>query len=220
MKRPKPTINLILEMLVRDEKLLKKTYRGLHEVSLSKVYPSLNLDEAVAFAAISWGDRWREINQYAAQIDQMELYAIVNSTMGRGMAALNSSKRISEESRGLYEKINPFKGDLKQRLENVSDQDQTALREDLKQRTKYYASEGQYMMGHARKNADAEGKELEVMRFLPVYLRSANPESIKRGYATQIARMLSRYPRTFEPMKMKTVAEQAKVDKPRQLSLL
>lgn len=217
-KRPVPTVNLVLEMLGRDEKLLKKTYRGLSEASLDKIYPNLNLDEAIAFAAISWGDRWRDIVQYAEQVNQMELYAIFNSTMSRGMAALNSAKNISEGNKSLYDRLNPFEGNLRERLERVSEQDEAALREVLKQTTKFYASEGQYQSGHARSNADKEGRELEIMTFLPVYLKNASPETTKKGYATEIARMLRNYPRAFEPIK--TTAELVKVNKPEQLPLL
>lgn len=216
--RPTPTINLVLEMLGRDEKLLKKTYRGLNEVSLSRIYPNLSLDEAIAFAAISWGDRWRDINQYASQVDEIGLYAVFNSAMGRGMAALNAAKNIHEKHKGLYERLNPFEGNLRERLERVLEQDEARLREVLKQPTKFYASEGQYQSGHARSNADKEGKQLLVMSFLPVYLKNSSPETIKKGYATEIAGMLRNYPRVFEPIK--TTAEPVKVNKPEQLPLL
>ena len=215
--RPTPTINLVLEMLGRDEKLLKKTYRGLNEAPLSKIYPNLNLDEAIAFAAISWGDRWRDINQYASQVDEMGLYAVFNSAMGRGMAALNAAKSIPEEHKGLYERLKPFDGHLRERLERVLEQDEAALREALKQPTKFYASEGQYNSGHARANADKEGKQLLVMSFLPVYLKNASPETIKKSYATEIAKMFKGYPRVFEPIE--SVVEPAKGDGPKQLTL-
>ena len=201
-KRPAPTINLILEMLGEDSKLLKKTYKGLNEVSLRGLYPNLNLDEAIAFAAISWGDRWRDIRQYSKEVDQMDLYAIVNRAMGRGMAALNGAKKISEKNRSIYDRLNPFQGGLRERLERVPEQDEAVLREAIKQPAKYYASEGQYMAGHARRNADEEGRQLVVMQFLPVYLKNANPVTVNMRYATEIARMFRTYTTvTAEPAK-------------------
>lgn len=214
--RPTPTIRLILGLIGGDEKLLKKVYRGLNETSLNGIYSNLNLDEALAFAGISWGERWRDINQYATQTGQMELYGIINSTMGRGMAALNSAKKIPEEDRELYSKLNPFEGNLKERLERVSEQDEAALRDALRQPAKFYASEGQYQSGHARSNAESEGRELVVMGFLPVYLGKANPETVKKGYATEIARMVKAYPRAFEPF----MAVPVKIERPKQLQLL
>ena len=77
MERPKPTRNLILNECGNDQTLISSLHHGLRETSaLNTIYPFLNFDDLVVFAASSWKTREQKDLYFAHLATNAGIYAI------------------------------------------------------------------------------------------------------------------------------------------------
>jgi hypothetical protein len=197
MERPIPTERLILELTGSNEGLVSAAYKGLRETSLREFYPYLDLDEVIAFEAASWGKRHNEPDTFPVEIAVSDIYKIFNGIYKDGMPWLNRYKNISEELKPLHRQANPFKGkNLRERLESVDLQAVENLKEMLQEEVKEYVFEKDYHNAKMRQGGENYG--IEIMRFQPF---SSETGGIVINFAKEIAKILSYYPREYEPPK-------------------
>ncbi len=175
MKRPVPTIELILAMTGSKRTLVSTTHHGLYEVPLSDLYTDLNLGEIIAFAAGSWKIRKGGINSFAEFVKSATTYEIFTHVYKIGFPWLNGNKHIPEELRELYEQLNPYRGrNLEARLDRVKPEAVQTLKEKLQGPVGKYPS----------KKADEYAAEVAEM--ISMYLREYEPlTAVKPPFSRQ-----------------------------------
>jgi len=188
--RPNPTLKLIVELAGANNDLLGCVHHGLAEVPLNQVYPHLDLDEALAFAASSWRTRDRDIGRFSPFVQAADLYGIFRDVYAIGMPWLNKHKRISGDMKARYDRLNPFQGeDLAARLEMIDEQASASLRHDLQSPVMNWVFECHYH--DAKKKQGGDNHNIQVMGFQNFYPAT---EKIGPAYAAEIGRILARYP--------------------------
>jgi len=199
-ERPEIPKRIILAMTRKREDFLSDTHHGAVESPLSKFYPFLNLDEVVAFEAQSWrirGELPTLIEKYAESND---IYSVFNFVFGEGggMKRLNATKKIDETDKLLYDSLNPFKGSLRDRVEQAPSIAKEELRTALQRPVRRYKSESKvYAMHRDRSRPDVSN--VVALTFLP-YTFKGKTQQIINGYANKIAELLSAYPRGYTPL--------------------
>lgn len=206
MKRPKPTEQLIVETCGENLTLISSLHHGLYEVSLARVYPHLDFDEAIAFAASSWKER--EKNPAYAHIVKVEdTYEIFNQVLLAGIPWLRKYREMSAQLQPRLAGLNPYKGrDLGGRLARLDLAAVEALRSDLARPVKTYVFECQHDDTKRSRGGD---RDIVVMGF-----QNAYPPTKKKGhgvyerqfrgmigrFGAEIAKMFSKYPQEFDPL--------------------
>ena len=200
MERPKPTKQLMIELTGGNQGLLSSIYNGLYETPLNEFYPHLDLDEAIAFAASSW--KSREQNTYAFQkaINSNNIYNIFKEVYKIGFPWLNTYKNISEGLTQKHNKLNPFKKqNLEERLNQIPQTAVEKLKQELQEGVNEYVFECNYQN---RKRARwGDNYKLKILGFQSVYPKKGK---IVPAYASQIAKMLSRYDSSYNSFEEKT----------------
>lgn len=199
MKRPQPTKKFVMELTSGKNgrsNLVRAVHHGLYETPLGGLYSDLNSDEVIAFAGASWQLRDEDLRSFAAFVRSSDIYDIFNKVNQDGFPQLNGNKRISEEQRDLYGKLNPYKGrTLRERLERVDPEAVGNLVDRLQQDTNHYITHGQL---NSPRTARTEGsKDRVTMDFLPTHPKKGQTV---QHYAAEVARMLSSYPQGYEPL--------------------
>lgn len=199
MKRPKPTKQLMSELCGDNQGLISGVHHGLYETpSLSRVYPNLNLDELVAFTASSWGSRSKN-TFYDSNL--MSVYELFCEVFAIGFPWLNKHKHISPTLRQKYEALNPFKVNLKKRLERVDPKAISLLRRELQAKVNEYVFDCQYTQ--RKQLRDGDNHKLIVMNFQNAYPKSGR---IVPAYASEVVRIISSYPSEYEPLDEKATS--------------
>lgn len=205
-QRPTSTKNLILATLGENHLLTEYTHHGLAELDLGKVYPALDLDEALLFAASSWAARRDQ--HYRQRVQHMTLPEIFNHTYSQRVVLpipgrtitydnayqwMNSKKQISCADARIQDKssrCNPHTEKLEARLRQVGDRDVRALKERLGRPRKEWIFGCDYERRKRALNFDTTN--LEIMDFQTEYPRKGK---IVGRYATEINKIIRSYPR-------------------------
>jgi hypothetical protein len=189
-ERPKPTKQLMLDVTGGNQDLISCIHHGLYESSLRNIYPLLDFDELIAFAASSWRSRERNYSQFAGFVKDADLYNIFARVYSIGMPWVNKHKNISDKLKEKHEKVNPFSGrNLRSRLNKASLDDILLLKRSLKEPVNEYVFECQY---HGAKMArGGDNHRLEIMRFQNVFPKSGK---IVPAFASETAKIISAYP--------------------------
>lgn len=212
-RRKLPTRQLLLELCGSNSDLLGSTHHGLYETpSLRNVYPFLDLDELVAFAASSWRSREKNPN-FKHHVEHDTLYDLFSHVYQIGFAWLNKNRRISQYRQNLYEELNPFNGrDIKARLSSVQEQLDEKLRCELARPVHDYVFECQYQEMKALHGGD--NSNIEIMEFQAVYPKR---ENIASAYAAEVSSMVRSFPTEYHKLQQEPVP--LSKPKPERLSL-
>ena|SRR3989344_4623834 len=186
-KRPKPTRLLIQELTGDDRTLVESLHHGLDEcTSLSTIYINLDLDELVAFAAST--RKGREKGDYDPS---MNLHEAFGHAFRIGLPWLRKNRRITEATRSLYERLNPYQGkDLADRLTRIDSADAATLMAELARPTANYIFECQQGEAYRR----TPGREVRVMNFQNYYPKSGR---IVPAFINEISKVIGTYPREY-----------------------
>ena len=194
-ERPLPTKQLIIDVcdgksIPGGQGLIASTHHGLAEVSLGDVYPFLDFDEAIAFAASSWKSRDNDPS-FRVGVSSQDIYDLFTQVYEIGFPWLNKHKQVSEKLQDKHRRLNPFEGrDLQDRLRAVPKDVVEALVGKLQRRTKEYVFGCNY--GRAKRARGGENYGLSIMNFQPVYPRKGK---IIPAFASEIGRQFKRYPK-------------------------
>ncbi len=195
--RPKPTVQLIQEIVGGDRGLIESFHHGLVETpSLKEIYPVLDFDELVAFAASFWKSRLpgNRSGHFSYAVHEGEIYDLFNEVYRIGMPWLNKHKLVSDAQRELHRSVNPFGGRaLKERLGSVGKEEDFKLRQDLCGETQEYVFECQYRNRKMARGGDNKG--LVVMGFQNAYPKRGR---IVPAFASEIGRIMNGYPTEFK----------------------
>lgn len=208
--RPVPTQQLLLERCGEDQGLLGSIHHGLYEASLSRLYPHLDLDEVLAFAAASW--LLRNYPGSTMYLDpELGVYELFRKTFNTELYVdgvrtsrnyqnvfqwLHSYRNMPSELKSKHEKHNPFGGkNLRARLERSNPEAVQKLRFQLQEDPNKYIFEGQH--DDEKRRRDGDGHKLVVMAFQPVFPKRG---VIVPAYAAEVVRTLKSYPREFTPL--------------------
>lgn len=194
VKRVRPPSTLIAELCGNRQRLIERVHHGLAEVSLGSFYPNLNLDETIAFAAGSHWLREDESTMFSHYIDNHDIYEIFSHIFKRGFPWLNNYKNIPEEKKSKHNKLNPFNGRLRKRLERVDAESTGQLKGQLQGNVSEWVFEIQYK---SRVKEKGNNIGIRSMGFQNVYPARGR---IVPAYALEIARIIDRYPKNYEPL--------------------
>lgn len=210
VERPKSTARIIEEVTGRNQGLISSLHHGLYETPLNGVYPYLDFNETVAFAANSWKSRNTSIKDMGQLVSQNDLYEIFSEVFRIGMPWLNKYKAITLDSMQKYTALNPFEGkNLKERLAAVPSSAVEILKKRLCEDVNEYVFHCQYQQ---RKNIrGGDNYKLEIMNFQNVYPKSGK---IVPAFASEIARIFSTYPRTYNNLQTNQLIEPATPELP------
>jgi len=200
LKRPKPPSTLIMEICRNSQPLIECAHHGLAEVSLRDFYPYLNLDEVIAFAAASFSYREKEPWIISNVVDN-DIYDVFSRIFKKGFPWLNKNRRISDNKKAKYEKLNPFNGRLRERLEKVGPEAIGKLKGLLSGRVNEWLFPIQYCE-EVRKRRSNTG--LKNMNFQNVYPKRGR---IVPAYALKIADIIGKYPQNYELLPEATQAD-------------
>lgn len=217
MKRPKPTKQLIYEFCGGREFLLRYCHHGLADIPLTDFYPHLNFNEVIAFSIASWLRReQRPSSSFAHFVKSATPYEIFIEVYRDKLVVpqrrggykkynnvfhlLNFCRNLPPRLEPLYRELNPFgqKKTLKERLERVSPLAIETLKEGLQKGITDYVFECEY--DQRKRERDGDNYKLEVMNFQTVYPRKGR---VAPNYAAEIARFISSYPQSYEPLEQK-----------------
>ena len=188
-KRPGPTGPLIEDICGSNQGLIGAVHHGLHECpALKGFYPSLDLDELLAFAAGSWDMRKYDSGAFL----QPSIYGCFSEVYGAGMPWLNRHKAVAQRRARLHQKLNPFSGkrNLRERLELVPKNTVDTLKEQLAAHTLEYLFEVEYHETKQARGGNTRG--LVAMSFQNYYPKAGK---IVPAFAQEIRRILAAYPR-------------------------
>lgn len=206
MERPKPTKKIILGLVGHNSFLAEAVHHGLADVPIGSIYPYLNLDEAVAFAAAS--RKFMESNPRLVGLTvrgSLNLHSLFSEICNRriditfngktwsysnAFSWINSRKVVSASSEDTYERLNPYRRNLRERLGAVPTNVVEELEKRLVEPVNEYVFECRY---HKVKMArDGDNHRLVVMDFQTVFPKRG---SVVPNYAAEISRIISGYPR-------------------------
>lgn len=216
--RPKPTRELICAITGGNKTYLSWVHHGLYETPLGAIYPFLNLDELIVFAGVSWRardcDREQKLNGKIA-CERLPDYfnEVVSASRNRfyqkfGMSIDDIPGRIPIHMEPRYDALNPFKGDLKERLEHVGEREAIALKEALLKQTLIHVFEDQYFAIKRQirraydigSDVDVDPERLKIMGFQICRKRKRTDEKIVQAYVNEINRIIGNYPReSYDP---------------------
>jgi len=193
MQRPKPTKQLLIELCGNNQRLISSLHHGLYETPLHDFYPHLNLDDLAVFAASSWKMRSEDFGSFASSLESEDIYSVFKRVNEFGFPWLMQYRRISDSLRTKHERLNPYKGNnLRARLGRVKPDSVQKLKQALAKETRIYLSnEGDYHLLARYGNSD----KYVLMHFM----RSSQKKGqVIPAYASEIAKLLSRYPVEYE----------------------
>lgn len=194
-QRATPNKGLILEICGGNPWFISDVHHGLCETPLQDFYPHLNLDELLVFEAGSWNLRSNQDTEFRRMVETGRIYDLFNIANREGFPVLNAVKKLQRWKKK-HEQLNPFKGrNLREKLEGIDSAAIKELIEGLKQPAKTYVFECQYHDAKMAKGGDNYG--IEIMRFQSVYPKKGN---IVPAFASEIARLLGKYPIHYEPI--------------------
>ena len=180
MERHVPSKKILGELAGNDIRVVRYIHHGLSETHLEKVYPLLNLNETLGFAAVSWSRRLANPNAFTF-ITPQNIPESLLEPFGAGFRYLNKESSLREENATM----NPHKDDLIARLETIPLEVRESLIRNLRNRVKRY--EGEYHR--------TESPEVEVVSPFPRPARRVmTNEEIISNYLTVVHKILSRYP--------------------------
>ncbi len=197
-KRLKPSAPLIIEECSGKSGqawLIESLHHGLEETPvLKEFYPHLDFDELVAFASSSWKRRKEKYNSFFRFLESSpSVYQIFSEIYSTGFAKLNYNKQISSTQQAKHQKLNPFHGrDLEERLNEVALEAVEKLIHQLQQEPCEYVFDIQYSQRKAMLGMN--DYKLRRMPFHNVYPKGIR---IVPGYAAEIGRIMSEYPREY-----------------------
>jgi hypothetical protein len=196
--RSRPTKKMLLELTGGNQTLIGSAHHGLFETSLKEIYPYLDLDEAIAFAASSWQSRDRDIKGFRKTLDNVGLFEGIYDVFGDvfkiGMPWVKKHKNIPEEMKEKHKKLNPYGGkDLRDRLEAVENGAIPRLVDKLREETNTYVFECNYM--EEKMARGGTNYKLEPMHFQNAYPKKGVNTV---NYAAEVARMIKRYPAVYD----------------------
>lgn len=184
MDRPKPDTRLIYRETGGNGFLLRDLHHGLVEVSLTAIYPCLNLDEVILFGTGSWELRGEA--GFRNELTTRNLYSIFSEAQRRTSKWLSASRRTERNSQ-----LNPFdSSDLERRLRQVLPQDIENLKKALAKERRTY------LFGCDANREKRRDPKFVVMDFQGRYPKKGN--IVPTAYATEISRLLTTYPTTYE----------------------
>jgi len=196
MPRPKPTKQLLIDLVNGYQRNIEKLHHGLYECPLTYFYGNLNFHEALAFAAGSF--KLREEKKLKEDfIKNADIYEIFKLANKKGYPLTNHSNSIAQKSslKKRFEGLNPFEGNtFRDRLYNVPKEDSDLLKERLEKRVNKYVFDCQFDSERIKMNKlfNNEGfNELVNLWFQQKYPKRGK---IVPAYASQIAKMISGYP--------------------------
>ena len=209
-KRPKPAVILMYVCGTEvSSSLIESTHHGLYETaSLRRVYPYLNLDELIAFAAASWEIRKTELDSFKAVLDQAEsAYDIFQYVYSRPICREFGKEKaeyadvfewmkknktpIPARLKQRHEQLNPFKEkDLSKRLAKVSGGTVEILARELQETVNEYA----YRFEYFGKLIERGDNKLVLMTFQSDFPKITK---IVPNFIKEVARMLSTYSRDY-----------------------
>ncbi len=224
LHRPSPTKRVTLAVCGGDNALLNSAYKGLYETPLASLYPLLNFDELLVFEAASWKKREEDLNAFSKYAASHSLYDTFRSVFFDGFNWLSRKKdttSLSEPQKSIYLQLNPYQGNLEERLAKVSPNDAYLLREQLAAPVKQHVFEGQY--SRLKRIQKGDNSNLVFMAFQP----NTYPPSHLKGeeayqkqhrkmvdaFAGEITRLVSAYPAEYYSI------EEILPEKPDQLNL-
>lgn len=218
-KRAMPGLKqLVIELCGSNPTLISSLHHGLNETPLQGLYPAyLNLDEVVAFEASSWKRREIDPHFFPGFVGSADLYKIFREVLQIGHPWLNKyrTQTFSGSTSALHEKLNPFsEQNLRERLEQVEKGPELMLTDCLCQEINEYVFECQYAERKHERGGD--NYKLIIMEFQPLYPKR---ETIVPNYASEIARIISRYHERQGAQCSNHPAELLKTKTPKQLSL-
>lgn len=197
MERPKPTQKMIRAATGENYGFIMGLHHGLNELpALASVYPILDFNETVAFAASSW--KSRESKSLTIYHD---LYRTFSGVFNKGMPWLNANKDIPEKLKETHRNLNPFEGkDLKDRLNEIEDGTRNRLFTELSDQANTYVFDGLYQQEKAKHGGDN-------YKIIPMGFHRAYPPGIKKfpdkevrmkklrePFISEIVRIFERYP--------------------------
>lgn len=184
MERPRPTSQLIIEMCGEDYDMLSSLRKGLDGMPfLKEIYPSLDLNELVAFAPSAWKLKEKGVGCFIDAVNSGDVCYIFDGALRVGKPWLNHRKNLRISSPSFDERLNPYKGqDLHERISKAS--------YDVKKR---FAAGMQDFIRYNGKHEIAKALcEKGNIRF-------KNERTIP-ALGVGIASTLSNYPRSYSPI--------------------
>lgn len=183
------------KILGRQGYFLSCVHHGLLETPLGSIYPVLNLDEAVAFAASSWKSREQGDIKLRNCVDDFDLYKIFKYVLVIGNSWMGKYKYIPSEIKELHTGLNPFDGKtLDKRLETIDSEASDALLYGLRQPHKNYIFESEF---HRMKKEQKDTSR-------SVILSSRNFQTFPRrhqiipSYSAEITRIFGEFSREYD----------------------
>ena len=197
MQRTKPTRNLLIEICAGDnpnyQGLIASAHHGLADCSLHDLYPFLDFDETIAFAASSRKSREKKERDFMKFLEGENLYNLFSHAYNIWIPWLRKNKRVSDENQSLYSKLNPYNGrNLRDRLSRVNSTCFSNLKRDLSTEPNEYIFECQYRDKKIEREGDNFG--LVVMNFQNFYPKR---DKIVPAFAAEIVRIISYYPKNL-----------------------
>jgi hypothetical protein len=204
---------LITEICGGNNALISSVHHGLAEVDMSSLFPHLDLDELIMFAAASWQIRQFEnrdgkmflshsleeiFDHYINSTLDVDQYFPRSNPIRRFANAydwLSERQTISEERKPFHQRVNPFQGkDLQERLSSVEPAIVRKLRDQLLESTKRYVFECDYTLAKDDARSERNPPEIVVMTFQTVYPRKGG---VVPRYATEIGSIIKRFPTQY-----------------------
>jgi|SRR3989338_7151907 len=192
--RPIPTNQIIAGLVGNDQRLAEAMHHGLAEIPFQDIYPFLDFDELLAFAAASWELRSRNSKLFNKNGD---IYGMFNETYKNPLFPykniwqwLNHRQRIDPKQKEKYDRLNPFQGEnLKERVQQIPSEEIERLHEKLQEATYDWIFECQYQ--DRKRMRDGNNTQIRIMNFQNVYPKAGR---IIPAYVKEITIILRSYP--------------------------
>lgn len=188
MERHAPSKRLLGELAGSELRTIRYIHHGLSEAALEKVYPLLNLNETLGFAALSWSRRLANPDVFTLITPQGMPESLLEP-IGAGLRYLSKEVSLTKENA----KMNPHKDDLIARLETIPLDVRELLIKNLKRRVKRYEGESHR----------TESPEVELVSPFPRPMwRFMTNEEIISNYLTAIHKILLVYPQEVHELQI------------------
>ena len=185
MEKPAVSGQMISELCGNNLELIASLHHGLSETPLRRLYQVLNLDEAVAFAAMSWKLRNKNRNFFNL-LTREDIYEIFKRVNDLAFPWLYGRRDISVDLDQEYRQLNPYGKNLSYRLHQVAGTGINLLLGVLNDPVRIYYFGRNGKINHV----DASKLNRHLNR-----LQSHPSESQKiKIYSAESARILSSYP--------------------------
>jgi len=189
----KPSKKIISAILGENVIFAKDSFLGLEEISFSEIYPVLNLTELLIFSSGSWKFRENNIDKFRFHLEYKEIHSLFEEIISFGLPRYNHVKnftRLNTKQLNKCDNLNPYNGNLKERVNMLSREVIDKLRDDLFQETKTYAfNEVEYLnLLKNRKNK----KEKVKVKFQNSFYKRRDPLAF--DYISEINRKIKMFP--------------------------